>query len=160
MTLADISLMVSVLVVVVILAKMVRAIRLLDGRVSLLQEQLEHSRTTMQSAAVGKRPVKSSGRTPIEGVPITPSPAIRHTPPPEEPPREAAAPGEATTHVIGQAEADAVWTRLEAEQERLRKAMGRDFQVRASKRSASDIRGKPIARALTAQEVAKKLERR
>ena len=61
MTVADISLMVSVLVVVVILAKMVRAIRLLDGRVSVLQEQLEHSRASMQMAAVGKPLGKPSG---------------------------------------------------------------------------------------------------
>jgi len=162
MTVADISLMVSVLVVVVILAKMVRAIRLLDGRVSVLQEQLEHSRASMQMAAVGKVPGKpSGGRTPIEGVPIvTPVPNLRRTSPPEEPPRETSSPGEATTHVIGQAEADAVWSRLEAEQERLRSAMGRDFQARTRKRSATEIRGKPIARTLSAQEVAKKLERR
>jgi hypothetical protein len=38
--------------------------------------------------------------------------------------------------------------------------MGRDFQARTPKRSASDIRGKPIARTLSAQELAKKLERR
>ena len=162
MTLADISLMVSVLVVVLILAKMVRAIRLLDGRVSVLQEQLEHSRASTQMAAVGKPPGKPlGGRTPIAGVPIiTPAPALRSTPPPEEPSRELASPGEAATHVIEQGEADAVWARLEAEQERLRKAMGRDFQARTPKRSASDIRGKPIARTLSAQELAKKLERR
>ena len=47
-----------------------------------------------------------------------------------------------------------MWSRLDAEQERLRKAMGRDFQVRATKRSASDIRGRPITRSLSAQEVA------
>ena len=160
MTVADISLLVSVLVVVVILAKMVRAIRLLDGRVSVLQEQLEHSRASMQMAAVGKPPGKpSGGRTPIEGVPIiAPVASSRRTPPPEEAPQETPSPGEATTHVIEQGEADAVWSRLEAEQERLRKAMGRDFQAR--KRSASDIRGKPVARTLSAQQVAKKLERR
>ena len=163
MTLADISLTVSVLVVVAILAKMVRAIRLLDGRVSVLQEQLEHSRTSMQMAAVAKPAASkpSGGRTPVQGVPVTaPAASVRRAPPPEEPPRETYTPGEAATHVIEQAEVDAVWARLEDEQERLRKAMGRDFQVRTRKRSASEIRGKPVARALSAQELAKKLERR
>jgi hypothetical protein len=66
---------------------------------------------------------------------------------------------------------------MEAEQARLTKAMGRDFQVRAAAikiepaRSAAGIRGKPTEgagasapapgrRALSSQELARKLERR
>ncbi len=161
MTLADVCLMVSVLVVVTILAKMLRAIRLLEGRVTVLQEELAHSRTTMQGAGAGKPTAAkpASARTPLAGVPVIPTAAPgRLTPAPEGP--ASLASGEGAAHVIDQAEADAVWARLEAEQERLRKAMGRDFQVRTRKRSASEIRGRPVARALSAQELAKKLERR
>ena len=162
MTLVDVCLLASILVVVVIVMKMVRAIRLLDGRVAVLQEQLEHSHTSLQIAAAGKPAGKAAaGRTPVYGVPVTTAaPQLRRTPPPEDVAREIPAAGEATTHVIEQAEVDAVWARLEAEQARLRKAMGRDFQTRASRRSASDIRGKPIARTLSVQELAKKIERR
>jgi hypothetical protein len=56
---------------------------------------------------------------------------------------------------------------MEAEQERMRKAMGRDFQVPARKKSAGEIRGnptrapgKPALRAFSAQELAKQLTRR
>jgi hypothetical protein len=69
---------------------------------------------------------------------------------------------------------------MEAEQERLKRAMGRDFQVRATRfkidpaRSAAAIRGKPTesagqpapvpgrpaVRALSSQELARKLERK
>jgi hypothetical protein len=63
---------------------------------------------------------------------------------------------------------------MEAEQERMRKAMGRDFQVPARKKSAGEIRGKPTeiggnptrapgkpaVRAFSAQELAKQLTRR
>jgi hypothetical protein len=38
--------------------------------------------------------------------------------------------------------------------------MGRDFQVRTPKRSAATIRGKPVVRALSAQDLARKLERK
>ena len=49
---------------------------------------------------------------------------------------------------------------MAAEQERMKKAMGRDFQVRAVKRSASAIRGKTTVRSLSASELARKLERK
>lgn len=159
MSLVDGCLMVSVLVVVAIVAKMLRAIRLLDGRVSVLQEQLEHSRTTTVPTIRKPAPKLSGGRTPVEGVPIT-TPTIRRTPSPEDAARDPQLPSEAATHTIEQAEADAIWAQLEAEQERLRKAMGRDFQARARQRSASEIRGRPVARTLSAQELARKLERR
>ena len=139
MSLADICLMISVLVVVAVVAKMLRAIRLLDGRVTILQEQLEQSRTTLQRAVAGKLPPHklSSGKTPIEGVSVVPAAAaVRRAPAPIEPEvsQDSRSPGEATTHVIDQTEADAIYAQLSAEQERLKKAMGRDFQVRTPKR--------------------------
>jgi hypothetical protein len=167
MSVADIGLMVSVMVVVAIVAKMLRAIRLLDGRVSLLQEELEHSRNTLQKTVAGKvaAPKPPTGKTPIAGVPVGAAPgAAPRTPAPvlvqDEAAEDSHFPGEAAVHVIDEAEAEAVWARMTAEQERLKKAMGRDFQVRDSKRSAAAIRGKPAVRILSAREVAKKLERR
>jgi hypothetical protein len=162
MTFVDVCLMVSILVVVAIVAKMLRAIRLLDGRLSVLQEQLEHSHTLQLGTASRSGPAKpTAARTPIEGVPvIVPSAPVRRSPVLEDPSPDLRSPGEAATHVIEQDEADAIWAKLEAEQERLRSAMGRDFQVRTPKKSASFVRGKPVARTLSAQEVAKKLERK
>jgi hypothetical protein len=176
MRLADICLMASCLVLVAVVAKMLRAIRLLDGRVTLLQEQLSYSLTT------GAKPAAKAGakvppvmpkadssaasrpqriNTPIEGVPILPpASSAKRTPAPvpvtEE---EFRYPGEEVPHVIGQAEADAVWARMEAEQERMRQAMGSDFRARQRTRSASDIRGTPVpVRKMTSQEIARKLE--
>jgi hypothetical protein len=167
MSVADVGLMVSVLVVVAIVSKMLRAIRLLDGRVSLLQEELEHSRNTLQKRAAAKvaAPKLSTGKTPLECVPVGAAPsAAPRTPAPvlvENKVTEGErSPGEAAVHVIDEAEAEAVWARMTAEQERLKKAMGRDFRVRDSKRSAAAIRGKPAVRILSAREVAKKLERK
>ena len=161
------GLMVSVLVVVAIVAKMLRAIRLLDGRVTLLQEQLEHSRNAIQKATAAKPVVakSSSGKTPIQGVPIVPAaPASPRTSAPvlvdDVAMNDGRLPGEATAHVIDEAEAEAVWAKMTAEQERMKRAMGRDFQVRGPKRSATEIRGKPVARTLSARELANKLERK
>jgi hypothetical protein len=162
MSLADICLLASLLVVVVVVAKMLRAVRLLDGRVSLLQEQVRLGRTA--GAKPGGAPLAAakppSGRTPVYGVPVTPPAPRGATPAPDaqDADGEGRYPGEQAAHVIDQAEAEAVWARMEAEQERLKRAMGRDFQVRARMRSASDIRGKPVVRALSAQDLAKKLE--
>jgi hypothetical protein len=168
MSFADICIMASVLVVVVIVAKMLRAIRLLDGRVTLLQEEINHSRNSLQNPA--RKPVAfkpASNKTPIEGVPVTtPAPRpVRPSNSPDVPAEEAHYPGEVAAHVIEQEEADAIWAQLSSEQERLKKAMGRDFQVseRERKRSAAEIRGMPVVaggRTLSAQEVAKKLERK
>jgi len=208
MSVADICVLASVLVVVLIVAKMLRAIRLLDGRVSILQEQLKLGRATASGSGTHPPalPKPPSGKTPVLGVPIMPPPAAApRTPPPstvEETAREASPfPGEVSAHYIDEAEAEAVWARMEAEEARLKKAMGRDFQVRAaqlridparsaaairgrptdgpnrpsasraspspergspspSRASSTDNRAKPAARALTAQELAKKLERR
>ncbi|MBN2573909.1 MAG: hypothetical protein JXP73_05030 [Deltaproteobacteria bacterium] len=164
MSLVEICLLASLLVVVVVVAKMLRAVRLLDGRMTLLQEQLKLGRVAAPKARNSQpAPTRSSPvRTPVFGVPVAPPSPRAPTPAPEA---ESAAeeghhPGEQTAHVIGQAEADAVWAHMEAEQERLKKAMGRDFQVRTRKRSASDIRGKPVVRALSAQDLAKKIERK
>lgn len=167
MSLADISLMASVLVVVVIVAKMLRAIRLLDARVTLLQEELEHSRGDVQRPARKPVPLKPATRTPIEGGPLTaPAPRPVKRSPSADEAVESPCPGDAATHVIEQDEADEIWAKLAAEQERLKQAMGRDFRVRERTRSASEIRGRPVVapaagpRTLSAQEVAKKLERK
>jgi hypothetical protein len=160
MSLADICLLASLLVVVVVVAKMLRAVRLLDGRVSLLQEQVRLGRTA--GAKPGGAPLAAakppSGKTPVYGVPVTPPAPRGATPAPDDGAADGHLPGEPAAHVIDQAEAEAVWARMEAEQERLKRAMGRDFQVRARQRSASEIRGKPVVRALSAQDLAKKLE--
>lgn len=171
MSIADIGIMVSVLVVVAIVAKMLRAIRLLDGRVTLLQEQLEQSHITIQKVASAKpaaRPAATrppSARTPIEGVPMShATPPFSRTPAPvplaDPANNDGYLPGEATAHVIDEAEAEAVWAKMAAEQERLKDAMGKDFQVRERKRSASEIRGRAVVRALSARELANKLERK
>jgi hypothetical protein len=155
MNLAAICLTGSFLVVVVIVAKMLRAIRLLDGRVSVLQEQLSYGRAGKKPAAEPPRPV--GARTPVAGVPVVA--AVRRTPAGDEPADEGPASDDGAV-VIEQAEVDAVWARLEAEQERLRQAMGRDFQGRTRKRSAGEIRGRPAVRAMSSQEIARKLERK
>jgi len=166
MRLTDVCLMLSFLVVVAVIARMLKAIRLLDGRVTLLQEQLEHSHLAMLMAPAIKAPTRSpSGRTPIEGVPISvASAASPRTPAPVridgKSSEEWRAPGEATTHTIEESEAEEIWSQMAAEQERMKKAMGKDFQVRAVKRSASAVRGKPAVRSLSAGELAKKLERK
>ncbi len=185
MSVADISLLASVLVIVLVVAKMLRAIRLLDGRVTILQEQLKFGRVAAARSAdnlpvVGK---PASGKTPVRDVPIAPAAAPRTPVPPTAAEDADAAgnfPSEGGAHYIDQAEADAVWARMEAEQERLKKAMGRDFQVRAAQlkmepvRSAAAVRGKPTEsggrptpapgrpakRALSSQELARKLERK
>ena len=172
MRLADICLMASCLVLVVVVARMLRAIRLLDSRVTLLQEQLNYGRTTAGKPAAKAKPAPKADssitpkpqriKTPAGGVPIvTGLPSSHRTPAPVvvEQEEESHFPGEEVPHVIGQAEADAVWNRMEAEQARLRKAMGSDFRERQRKRSASEIRGTPIpVRKMTSQEIARKLE--
>jgi hypothetical protein len=163
MSFVEVCLMASLLVVVVIVARMLRAIRLLDGRVTVLQEQLSYGRAGRKvPTELAPAPRGARGKTPIAGVPITPPPAAsRLTPPPVvTAPEVSAASGEEAAVVIDQAEADAVWARLEAEEERLRKAMGRDFQRRGPRRSGSEVRGKPVVRAMSSQEIARKLERK
>ena len=51
MRFADVCVMLSFLVVVAIIARMLKAIRLLDGRVTLLQEQFSQRRAVMKKAA-------------------------------------------------------------------------------------------------------------
>jgi hypothetical protein len=192
MSVVDICVLASVLVVVLIVAKMLRAVRLLDGRVTLLQEQVKlgHAAASRSRDSLPAMPRPSSGKTPFYGVPVLPPTAPR-TPAPQvlvdNPAADSPFPGEAAAHYIDESEAEAVWTRMEAEQERLRKAMGRDFRVRTAaikidpSRSAAAVRGrpteiggqpsevsglpptapgKPAVRALSAQELAKKLTRR
>jgi hypothetical protein len=163
MSFADVCLTVSLLVLVLIVARMLRAIRLLDGRVTVLQEQLSFGRMGKKLPTESSpAPPRASGRTPIAGMPVTPAPAVsRHTPPPVvETPVASPAADEGAAVVIDQAEADGVWARLEAEEQRLRAAMGRDFQRRVRKRSGSEIRGRSVVRAMSSQEIARKLERK
>ncbi len=166
MSLADVCLMLSFLVVVAVIARMLKAIRLLDGRVTLLQEQLEHSHLEMRMAPATKARARApSGRTPIEGVPVpAASAASPRTPAPVRVDGKSSgewrASGEATTLTIEESKAEEIWAQMAAEQERMKKAMGRDFQVRAVKRSAAEIRGKPAVRVLSASELARKLERK
>jgi hypothetical protein len=158
--------MLSFLVVVAVIARMLKAVRLLDGRVTLLQEQLEHSHLEMLMAPATKARARApSARTPIESVPSSAaSAASPRTPAPVridgKSSEEWRAPGEATTHTIEESEAEEIWEHMAAEQARMKKAMGRDFQVRPAKRSAAEIRGKPAVRSLSASELARKLERK
>jgi hypothetical protein len=161
MSVADICLMASVLVVVAIVGKMIRAIRLLDGRVSLLQEQLKANRTGQAQTLSGKiaTPKLPTRQTPIAGMPLLPiATTPRRTPPADDIPEDKRLPGEQAPHVIDEAEAEAVWAKMEAEQERMRKAMGPDFRARTRKRSATDIRGKPVVRAMSSQELARRVQ--
>jgi len=149
--------MLSFLAIVVVVARMLRAVRLLEARVSLLQEQVERNHGAVQRVAARPSPAaRPPARTPVLGVPVTPSSAA---PRPvtvdartveEARPRD---PGEPTDDEIA-------WAWLEQEQQRLKKAMGRDFQARKDPRSTIEIRGNPGPRVLSAREVAAKLERK
>ena len=122
--------MLSFLVVIAVIARMLKAIRLLDGRVTLLQEQFSQSRAVMKKAAVAN--------------PRTPAPVVA---PVAHQARTSAAPqspGEVTTHEIEETDIETLLASMTAEQERMKKAMGRDFQVRPGKRSAATIRGKRV----------------
>jgi hypothetical protein len=234
MRLVDYCLLASVIVMIAVVAKMLRAIRLLDGRVTLLQEQLKIGRSTgpkrlelkpaktvsgefptngpkpvssefsVPKAVSGEFPKPVSGefpkpisgefpvpkaisgefpilpiKPPIAGIgmvpnktpgPVvmnkTPGPLRTPTPvltvksrrtPSADPPEDL--PDESGAFVIDQSEADAIFAQLEAEQERLKKAMGRDFQVRNLKRPVVAPKAQH-GRTLSAQEVARKLERK
>jgi hypothetical protein len=158
MTIADIGVVLSFLAMIVVVAKMLRALRLLEARVTLLQEQLERNHGAVQkvvakSAAAPRAPM----RTPVLGVPVTtpsvtPRPVVIDARPSDDarPRSDAAEPSDD----------EIAWAWLAEEQARLKRAMGRDFQARTSSRSAGEVRGIPAPRMLSAREVAAKLERK
>jgi hypothetical protein len=156
MTFTDVAVVLSFLAIVMVVAKMVRALRLLEARVTLLQEQVERNHGAVQKVAARPLASRPPSRTPVVGVPVTsaiprsPSPDLR--PPDDAKPR--ADPAEPTDDEIA-------WAWLEQEQARLKKAMGRDFQARKNPRSPGEVRGNPTGpRVLSAREVAAKLERK
>jgi hypothetical protein len=55
MTFTDVAVVLSFLAIVMVVAKMLRALRLLEARVSLLQEQVEHNHGAVQKV-VAKPP--------------------------------------------------------------------------------------------------------
>ena len=146
MRFTDVCVMLSFLVVIAVIARMLKAIRLLDGRVTLLQEQLSQSRAVMKKAVVANPRTSASAAAPA-AYEARPSVAAQ-------------SPGEMTTHEIEETDIETLLASMTAEQERLKKAMGRDFQVRPGKRSAAAIRGKPVDRVLTAHQIAAKMARK
>jgi len=148
--------MLSFLAIVGVVAKMLRAFRLLEARVTLLQEQVERNRGAVQRVAAKTAPAsRPPTRTPVLGVPVTRM-ATRSPSP------DARAPDEPKPHVDAADPTDdeVAWAWLEQEQARLKKAMGRDFQARKEQRSAAEIRGNPVPRVLSTRELAAKLERK
>jgi hypothetical protein len=122
--------MLSFLVVIAIIARMLKAVRLLDGRVTLLQEQISRSRAVMKKAAAAN--------------PRTPAPVVAPAAYQARASAASQSPGEMTTHAIEETDVETLLASMTAEQERMKKAMGRDFQVRPGKRSAAGIRGKRV----------------
>ena len=130
MRFSDVCVMLSFLVVIAVIARMLKAIRLLDGRVTLLQEQFSQSRAVMKKAAVAN--------------PRTPAPVAAPAAHQARTSAAAQSPGEVTTHEIEETDIETLLASMTAEQARMKKAMGRDFQVRPGKRSAAMIRGKRV----------------
>jgi hypothetical protein len=154
MTFTDVAVVLSFLAIVVVVGKMLRAIRLLEARVSLLQEQVGRNHGAVQKVAA-KAP-RPPVRTPVLGVPATG--ATLRSPSPDLRPSDEAKPRADATDPTDD---EIAWAWLEQEQERLKKAMGRDFQARRSPRSPAEVRGNPTGpRVLSAREVAAKLERK
>ena len=132
MRFSDVCVMLSFLVVIAVIARMLKAIRLLDGRVTLLQEQFSQSRAVMKKAAGANLRTPASVATPA-AFQARASVAAQ-------------SPGEMTTYAIAEPDTDieTLLASMTAEQERMKRAMGRDFQVRPGKRSAAGIRGKLV----------------
>ncbi len=162
MRVTDIGVVLSFLAIVVVVAKMLRAFRLLEARVTLLQEEIEREHGATQKAAKAQavaRPV----RTPVLGIPVTTAGTT---------PRPVVVEGRGNDETRARVESrtdptddEIAWAFLAQEQERLRKAMGRDFQARRNPQTAAEIRGvasgtKPASRLLSARELAAKLERK
>lgn len=156
MTFTDVAVVLSFLAIVMVVAKMLRALRLLEARVSLLQEQVERNHGAVQKVAAKAPAPRAPARTPVLGVPATGA-----TPRSPSPDLRAADESKPRTDAAEPTDDEIAWAWLKQEQERLKKAMGRDFQARKSPRSAAQIRGNQAApRVLSAREVASKLERK
>jgi hypothetical protein len=158
MTITDMGVVLSFLAIVVVVAKMLRAFRLLEARVTLLQEEVvrSHGASTKPAAKSPSTP-RAPVRTPVLGVPVlTPSTTPRPVLVDARANDETRPRGGATE----QTDDEIAWAWLVEEQERLKKAMGRDFQARKNPRSTADVRGNSTPRVLSAREVAAKLERK
>lgn len=165
MTVTDVGVVLSFLAMVVVVAKMLRAFRLLEARVSLLEEQVERNHGAVQKAVEKTRIAATNAprppsRTPVLGVPTagandTPRP-LTVSPPDETRPRNEGAGAGAPEP----SDDEVAWQWLQQEQQRLKDAMGRDFQARKQARSAAEVRGNPATRMLSARDLAAKLERR
>lgn len=99
----------SLLVVIAIITRMLGAIRVLNGRVDLLSEQLRESATTM------RRPTRAAA---------------------EAAAREALSAGERSTNVVDDPELAAMFANMDEQHGQLKKKMGRDFQMPAPRRPA------------------------
>jgi hypothetical protein len=161
MTITDLGVVLSFLAIVVVVAKMLRAFRLLEARVTLLQQEIECNHGAFRKAAA-QDATRPPTRTPVLGVPVVSAIASPRPGPADARPAEDARP---RNEAAEQSDDEVAWAWLVGEQERLRKAMGRDFQARKNPRPASEIRGvevreKTASRVLSAREVAAKLERK
>jgi hypothetical protein len=175
MTITDLGVVLSFLAIVVVVAKMLRAFRLLEARVTLLQAEIECSRGAFRKAS-DQRATRPPTRTPVLGVPVVASnpptrtpvvPVVSSSPPTRPAPADARPAEDARPRdeAAEQSDDEIAWAWLVEEQERLKKAMGRDFQARQHPRPAAEIRGveireKTAPRVLSAREVAAKLERK
>lgn len=156
MTFTDVAVVLSFLAIVVVVAKMLRALRLLEARVTLLQEQVERNHGAVQKVAAKSPAPRPPSRTPVVGVPVTN--AIPRSPSPDLRTSDDARPRADSAQPTDD---EIAWAWLEQEQERLKKAMGRDFQARKNPRSPTEVRGSPTgSRVLSAREVAARLERK
>jgi hypothetical protein len=162
MTVTDIGVVLAFLAIAGVVAKMLRAFRLLEARVTLLQEEIERSHGAVRKV-VTQAATRPAARTPVLGVP-----AVSANPPPRTASADARTTDEArpSSEAAGEASDDEIaWAWLVQEQARLRTKMGRDFQARKVTRSAAEVRGaelrdKSPPRQLSAREVAAKLERK
>jgi hypothetical protein len=157
MTITDIGVVLSFLAMVVVVAKMLRAFRLLEARVSLLQEEVERSHGAGPKPATKIAPaLRPPVRTPVLGVPVTTSSLTPRPVTVDARGNEDARPRAATEPT----DDEIAWAWLVKEQERLKKAMGRDFQARKNPRPAAEIRGMPAPNLPPPRDVAAKLERK
>ena len=161
MTVTDVGVVLSFLAIVVVVAKMLRALRLLEARVTLLQEQVERNhgavrRAAQKSSAQAASAPRPPVRTPVLGVPAT-APSSTPRPPTTTTVDESQLRGDGGAEP---SDDEIAWQWLQQEQQRLKEAMGRDFQARKQAQPSADSRGNPAPRLLSARDLAAKLERR
>ncbi len=126
MSFFDACVVLSFLVALAVVSKMLTALRLLESRVSLLQDQIAHSARRRTARAP---PSLKSMQAELEAEDLRTD-------------------GEKTTHVVDDPELEALLSEMNSEQDRLKKAMGRDFrgasQAQRGPRSAAALRGSPV----------------